>query len=136
MVDYARLSVTAKRLIDKNGRDLKLLKISDASKDSSKPWDGPVDIHNDTTDPILDEESIDLKGVFVPPGEASKFLGEATDTENFLLFSEQVVMVAPGEVDLREYSVVIDRDDRWGIEGIQVLRPADVTLLAFLGVKR
>ena len=51
-------------------------------------------------------------------------------------FTEQIIITAQGEYDLRAYTSDVDNGDRWGIIGLQVLRPGPTTLLAFVGVRR
>jgi hypothetical protein len=130
VVDYNRLAATALRLINKNGRSISFVKLNETPADSDRPWNGPV----------AGETTIDLKGVFVPPNTVRQFgltaLGEGTEWKDLVTFSEEIIIVAQGEVDLREYTKVVDRTERWGIIGMQVLRPGDVTLLAFVGVRR
>lgn len=131
MVDYVRLISTASRLITANGRSISFRKPSETPSDSNKPWNGPTD---------GDEIQLDLTGVFVPPNTVREFgisaLGEGTELKDLITFSQQIVITAPGENDLREYSSLVDRDDRWGILGMQVLRPGDLQILAFVGVRR
>ena len=131
MVNYARLATTAARLVKNNGRSITFVKISEVPADEDKPWNGPEE---DT------EETLLLDGVFVPPNTVRQFgltaLGEGTELEDLVSFSEQVIITVQGENDLRDYTSVIDRGERWGIVGLQVLRPGDTTLLAFVGVRR
>lgn len=130
MPDYTRLAATAQRLIQKNGRSIVFVKLDEASADPTQPWNGP-----DTS-----ETTLALNGVFVPPNTVRQFgisaLGEGTEFRDLVTFSEQIIITAQGDNDLREYTKVIDRDDRWGIIGLQVLRPGDINLLAFVGVRR
>jgi hypothetical protein len=131
VVDYARLAITASQLIQNNGRSITFVKLSETIADANKPWNGPD---------ADDESTLALNGVFVPPNTVRQFglsaLGEGTEFKDLIAFSEQIIITAQGENDLREYTSVIDRDDRWGIIGLQVLRPGDTTLLAFVGVRR
>lgn len=130
MPDYTRLAATAQRLIKNNGRSITFVKLDEASADPTQPWNGPS----------TNETTLALNGVFVPPNTVRQFglsaLGEGTEFKDLVTFSEQVIITAQGENDLREYTKVIDRSDRWGIIGLQVLRPGDTTLLAFVGVRR
>lgn len=131
MVDYNRLAATAVRLIKSNGREITFVKLNETAADSNKPWNGP-DSGSDAT--------LVLDGVFVPPNTVRQFglssLGEGTEFKDLIAFSEQVIITAQGENDLREFTSVVDRDDRWGIIGLQVLRPGDTSLIAFVGVRR
>lgn len=130
MPDYVKLAATAERLIRNNGRSITFVKLDETAADPSEPWNGPAS--NETT--------LALNGVFVPPNTVRQFglsaLGEGTEFRDLVTFSEQVIITAQGENDLREYTKVIDRSDRWGIIGLQVLRPGDTTLIAFVGVRR
>jgi len=131
VVDYVRLSQTAERLIKNNGRSISFVKLNENAANSSRPWKGP---------PTGGESTLALNGVFVPPNTVRQFgltaLGEGTEFKDLVTFSEQIIIVAQGETDLREYTSVIDGSVRWGIIGLQVLRPGDTTLLGFVGVRR
>lgn len=131
MVNYVRLVQTASRLIANNGRAIQFFKFNEIPNDSNQPWKGPA---------ISGEQTLELNGVFVPPNTVREFglsaLGEGTGFEDLITFSQQVIIVAQGENDLREYTTVIDRDQRWGIVGLQVLRPGNTTVLGFVGVRR
>lgn len=131
MVDYTRLATTAARLIKNNGRSITFVKLNETAGDANKPWNGPG---------AGGESTLALNGVFVPPNTVRQFglsaLGEGTEFKDLITFSEQVIITAQGDNDLREYTSVIDRSDRWGIIGLQVLRPGDTTLIAFVGVRR
>lgn len=131
MVDYARLATVASRLIKNNGRSVTFIKLNENASSSSKPWNGP---------PSGGETNLSLNGVFVPPNTVRQFgltaLGQGTEFQDLLAFSEQVIITAQGDNDLREYSSVMDNNVRWGIIGLQVLKPGDTSLIAFVGVRR
>lgn len=131
MVNYSRLATTAARLIQSNGRSITFCKLNETPTDPTKPWYGPGD---------GEETLLALNGVFVPPNTVRQFglsaLGEGTEFKDLIAFSEQVIITAQGDNDLREYTSVIDRNDRWGIIGLQVLRPGDDSIIAFVGVRR
>lgn len=133
MVDYVKLQNTAIRLIKSNGREITLVKLDETAADSAKPWQGPT-VVNDAS------ASLVTRGVFVPPNTVRQFglssLGEGTEIEGLLTHSEQVIIIAQGDVDVRDFSKVIDRGEEWGIIGYQVLRPGDLGILSFLGVRR
>lgn len=107
MPDYTRLAATAARLIKNNGRSITFVKLDETPADPTEPWNGPAS--SDTT--------LALNGVFVPPNTVRQFglsaLGEGTEFRDLVTFSEQVIITAQGENDLREYTKVIDRNDRW-----------------------
>lgn len=132
MVDYVKLSATALRLISKNGREINLVRKAQGAADPTKPWDGPTG-GTDTLTPI--------KAVFVPPNTVRQFgltaLGQGTEFMDLIAMSEQIVIVNPESLELKDYSAVIEADgSSWGIIGLQVLKPGPIQLLAFLGVRR
>lgn len=131
MVDYVKLQKTAIRLIKKNGREITLIGLNETAADPLKPWNGPV---------AGGEENLIVSGVFVPPNTVRQFgltaLGEGTEFMDLITLSEQVIIIAQGDIDIRTFTEVLDRNERWGIIGMQVLRPGDVTLLSFIGVRR
>lgn len=134
MVDYVRLSKTVDKLIKKNGRVINLLKIDQTPADVDKPWNGPADSPSPYT-------KLELSGVFVPPTSVREFglpaLGDGTDFNDLVLSSQQVVIVYPGENNLKDYISLEDTDGKvWGITGIQILKPGNTTMLGFIGVKR
>lgn len=130
MVDYVRLQATALRLINENGRAITLVRKSRTPADANEPWNGPTGM----------DTSLSLVGVFVPPNSVREFglpaLGEGTEYVDMLRFSQQIVIVAPQANDVRGYEIVRDRSVDWGILATQVLRPGDLTMLAFIGVRR
>lgn len=129
MVDYAKLAKTAERLVNVNGRVITLVRKSETAADPLKPWKGPQ----------AGETLLTMKGVFVPPNTVRQFgitsLGQGTEFVDMISFSEHIAIVFQGENDIREYTTLRDGVD-WNILGIQVLRPADINLLAFIGVRR
>ena len=135
MADYVKLLAVANRLINKNGRDIILKRNSRDKADPAKPWRGPGDVSSGFT-PL----AFSLRGVFVPPNTVREFgitsLGEGTLLQDLITVSQQIVIVAGQAFDFREFNILVDRNEDWGIQGMQVLRPGDITLLAFIGVRR
>ncbi|QDP61611.1 MAG: hypothetical protein Tp138OMZ00d2C19078261_72 [Prokaryotic dsDNA virus sp.] len=129
---YERMAATANRLITKRGRDLRLVRLDQDAGDTQRPWWGPGDNPN--------EQFLPLKGVFVPPGTVRQFglqsLGLGTEIEDMIAWSEQIIIVAQGENDLRLYKEVDDGGVRWGVVASQILKPGTTTLLGFIGVRR
>lgn len=127
---YTRLAATASRLITEKGRSINFVKQSETPADASKPWNGP----------IASETLLPLRGVFVPPNTVRQFgitaLGRGTEFEDMLAKSEQVVITNSGDNDLREYRTLRDGGVDWGIIGLQELKPGNIGLLAFVGVRR
>ena len=126
-----RLVSMAQRLINNNGRQITLVQFSDTPTDTSRPWKG-----RDEDDDI----KVQMIGVFVPPNTVRQFgllsLGAGTEWMDMIAKSEQIVIVSQGEIDLQEFTQVIDGTTKWGVLASQVLRPADRNLLGFIGVRR
>ena len=130
MVDYVKLAAVAERLVRQNGREITFVKKERTAADPSRPWKGPVD----------GEELLPLYGVFVPPNTVRQFglsaLGEGTEFVDLIAFSEQVAIVFPGENDLRQYTTIRDNGVNWNMIAMQLLQPAGIKLLAFVGTRR
>lgn len=133
-VDYDKLAATAKRLIAENGRDIILERIITTPADATKPWKGNNGVPG---------TPYETRGVFAPPAAVRQFglpsLGQGTEFQDFMSFSEQVCILFPDTNDLRDYVKVREADPgspKWGIVGYQLLRPAEVSVLAFLGLRR
>ncbi len=133
MVDYVRLASVAKRLVEANGRQIMFVRENETKADPLKPWEGPGE---EVTAPPTE---VPLYGVFVPPNTVRQFgvtaLGEGTEFEDVIAFSEQIAIVFPENNDLRTFTHIED-NGRWGIIGLQVLKPATTLLLAFVAVRR
>ncbi len=132
-INYTKLAATAKRLIEANGRKLIMLRPSEVAADTAKPWDGPA--------PATADTEFAISGVFVPPNTVRQFgltaLGTGHDfLEDLIQTSEQMCITFPGETDLAQFTHMKDGTVDWNVIGIQVLKPGNVTLLAFIGVKR
>lgn len=133
MVDFVKLAATSKRLIEANGRVVTFIRESETKADPLKPWEGPAD---EVSDPPT---SVDLSAVFVPPNTVRQFgvtaLGQGTEFDDVLAYTEQIAIVFPETNDLRVFTHVLD-DVRYGIIGLQVLKPATTQLLAFVAIRR
>lgn len=130
MVDYVKLAATAERLVRQSGRLITFVKKDRTPADPLKPWNGSID----------GEDLLDLSGVFVTPNQVRIFglsaLGDAVGFQDMVAFSEQLIITFPGENNLREYQTIRDGSVNWNVTAYQFLKPADVTLLAFIGVRR
>ena len=129
MVDYVRLAATAKRLVETNGRAITFVRPSEVPDDPNEPWGGSTGA----------ETTLPLFGVFVPPNTVRQFgltaLGQGTEFQDLISMSEQIAIVFPETTDLRQFTQV-DDGERWGIIGLQVLKPGPVQILAFVGLRR
>lgn len=133
MVDYVKLAATAKRLVEANGRQITFIREAETKADPLKPWEGPG------PEGAAPPTEVPLYGVFVPPNTVRQFgvtaLGEGTEFDDVIAYSEQIAIVFPETNDLRTFTHIED-NGRWGIIGLQVLKPADTLLLAFVAVRR
>lgn len=132
MVDYVRLQRTAERLITKNGRMITFLRPSRIPGDPAKPWNGP--------DRTGEMDELSLRAVFAPPNTVRQFgltaLGEGSDITDLFSFVQQIAIVFPGEHDLRQYTIIRDQGIDWNMIAFQLLQPADLKMVAFIGTRR
>lgn len=132
MVDYVRLGNTALRLVQKNGRGVRLHKLSATAGDPSMPWKGPTEANK-----IIDTQV--LSGVFVSP---SAFLGLRAQDDDLLKRYEQFLIVAPGPsytIDLSGYHLAQDDEPSsvlYRMEKVEKLRPGPLTMLYYFGLYR
>lgn len=134
MVDYNRLARTSERLITKNGRLITFKKPDPNAPpaDPQKPWNGP-----DPNAPMLE---LPLRAVFAPPNTVRQFgltaLGKGYEVEDLFAFVEQILILFPGENDVTEYPIVTDEGKDYNLVAYQLLRPANRSLVAFVGIRR
>lgn len=127
--DYSGLRATAQRLVENFGRPVTFVLFEDDPADPAKPWRGAADPRSPA------ESEIAGSAVAVPPSSASQ-LGLRVDHVDFVKRSDQI-LIAFAETDIEEYDEVLDSDGvRYKIEGVEKLRPAETTLLFFVGVRR
>lgn len=130
MVDAVKVIATAQRLIAKHGRAVTLLQLDSTPPDPSKPWNGPPDPR------ATPDDTLDLIAVFVEPSSAVR-LGLSAQESDLVKRSDQILIVSPGAAeDVRRFHEVIDTGESWKIEIVEILRPAEEILLAFIGVRR
>jgi len=127
-INYAALAITAQRLVTEAGRTVTLVRPSETPVDTTRPW-------NDKT---ADEDILVVPAVQLLPNSVRVFglsaLGEAGKLDGLLSVSELVYVVFAGESDLKQYTFVRDGQD-YGIMATQSLKPANITLLGFIGVR-
>jgi hypothetical protein len=133
MVDYVKLAGIAERLVNKSGRAVTLVRNPTTMADPMKPWKGPDFVDGE-------EITLDVKAVFVTPNQVRIFglsaLGDSTQFVDMVAVSEQIMILFPGENDIKQFQTVRDGTVNWNITAIQILKPADTTLLAFMGTRR
>lgn len=128
MPDYAALSATASRLITASGRLVTLRKLSASPADVAKPWNGPGE-------QTVSTQVVNVPAVFVPPGNSNS-LGLGVVDSELLKRAEQVALLSSPFEGLEEMNVMLDGTTSWKIEWVQVLKPADKTVLYVMGVTR
>ena len=130
-VDYAAVLATAQRLLTENGRSVTLVNFDSTPADPNRPWLGPATDPRDTPDSTLTLDAVAV----APSGVVN--LGLAFEADDLIKDAAEILICSPGaNVDLTVFEEVIDETVRWKIIGIQVLRPATITVLAFIGVER
>lgn len=125
--DYARLALKAKaQLLDK-GRLVTLQKLGNNPVDDYKPWAGG-------NNRFVVKEVQNVAAAFVPA--AGRDLGEYSIDSELLKRVEFLVMLSPVSDDLAEMHLLVDNGVTYKIDWMQTLRPANVTLLFYAGIKK
>jgi hypothetical protein len=131
VVDFVKLAATANKLVAKNGRSVVFNKLGKTPADPAFPWEGPADPRS----PI--QATVTARGSFVEPDNASR-LGFDAQTSELVKQSQQIMIVGQpttGET-LEDFDEVVDGAETWKITLVTKLKPADVTLLYFVGLKK
>lgn len=127
MADFVKLAATAKRLIDKSGRSVTLVKYGNAPQDSDQPWRGQKTYH---------EVEVTGKAVFVPKTQIITNFAEIVDgvqhEGEYALFAAD----DDGGYDLEGFDAIIDRGKAWRIGKTELIAPADKRVLYLFEVKR
>lgn len=125
-MDYLEIRDIAIQLITDAGRHIDIINLDKTPVDSAMPWKGPGVPTVATTTPVM--------AAFVPPGSG---LGVTVEDDELLKRTQQVAFIQPVVgTDLSEADEVLDTGVTWKILWMQVLRPADVTLLYIAGLAR
>ena len=131
MADYSAQIATAKRLIRLMGRQVTLELLSAGPADAAKPWRGPA-----AEDLVA--SSVQVYAAAVPPSGAAA-LGLSAKSNDMVKDLEQILIAEPGEDDpenLETYHRVLEGDVVWRILFVEKLRPAEQTILYFVGIGR
>lgn len=136
MPNYTKLAATAKRLIEKSGRDIILYKRSSTPADATKPWRGPTDATTATPPADPPTASTTVKAVFVEPSDSE--LGQLIEALELVKRrgSRFLVAATSTAVDLRQYEYIKDGDNIFSIEKVRFLKPGDVAILYDIEVKK
>lgn len=127
-MSHATLAATGKRLIAKNGRKIKVQRLSATAADSNKPWQG-------AGEPTSAQE-ISTVGAFIPH-TGLQDLGKYLDVDEELLKRcDQVVLIPGMATDLGQFNMVLDDSVKYSIEWVRALKPGTVTTLYAMGLRR
>lgn len=127
-MDMNKMAATALRLVNKNGRGIILQRL-DQAPNPAQPWKGPAN-------PSPEFLRLPVRAVVVSAGS---LLGARMVSDDLLRRVEKVAIVAPGpdmQDDLKVYGQVIDETVTWSAEWVEELKPADVRMLYYFGLKR
>lgn len=128
-LNYTKLQATAERLIRQSGRVVTFVQIDQFTDDPSKPWRG---VTADRESPTV---TLEKRAVFVEPN-TNIFLGETIKVDD-LLKNVNKIMVVDGVDNLDGFHEVVEDDgSRWRIEFIYRLRPGELTMVNYVGVRR
>lgn len=140
MADFVRAAATAKRLIEANGRAVDLVKINRTPDDGAKPWRGT----SSTPDELAGGLTIPgVKVAFVPVSgagfgramvDAAESLGAKLQQFGLLATDSLPSGVTPEDVEACDK--VRDGSDVWRIVVREHLKPADRSVLFYLGLAR
>lgn len=131
-MDYAAKLAKVKERISAKGRQITLSSLDPDSATPSKPWLGATD----PRDP-LNTDSTTIYAVNVPMSSASS-LGIRAEAVELYKDTQSVFIAEPGEdtpEDFDQYQIVIDGSQEFKITFIEKLKPADLTLLYYIGVR-
>lgn len=130
-IDYTNAAATAKRLIEQNGRDTIFHRLSRVKDDGALPWRGT------TTVRTTYDRSVTGKAVFVPPSSA-RDLGFTLTNEQLIAGVTQILIVAATSFPADDLSTFDEIEDgaKYKIERVDVLKPADISILYFIQVVR
>ena len=143
MVDFARSARTAKRLIEKSGRSVTLLRMNRTPLDSTKPWRASA------TQPHVSQGGAEITVImaFVQAigGEGRLGLGKvAFDSPLSLAVAhEEVGIIATNSIpagfsaaDVLQTDTVRDGDEIWKVVQRAELKPGPVSIMFALALTR
>lgn len=140
MVNFVAAQALAKKLIEANGRDITLIKLSEVPADTSKPWRGPTSAAvflPGTPDPtVVVKKGYTTKAVFVKSEtEMGMDFADATGTlvrNGELAFLIPAVDLEPEEVE--EFDSIDDGGRTWKIIDVDLLKPGPLRIMYVLKV--
>lgn len=132
-MNYAKIVLLAKRLIDANGRDISLHKLSATAADPLKPWRGPgVQTQTDT----INAKAVFAIGNTSIPTESRGLAFDWVDMDLLKVTRHVCLVAASGLPDLTDYKIINDGSAKnWNILWGQCLQPGTDRLLYVFGIK-
>ena len=132
-VTQIRLAKTAKKLIEKNGRSITIIKSKDTNTDATKPW-------RKNDNPWVGGTEVVVVGVFVNPKSASDLgTGESLVAGMLLDSRYKYVLIAedsaPGN-DYASFDYLKDGSDIWKIKHTEVLKPGEKVILHLMELEQ
>jgi hypothetical protein len=130
-INYETIANTARRLITENGRTIELVRLATQTELSSMPWGQNAS---------GGETYTEVPAIQVLPNAVRVFglsaLGDAGKLDQMFSVVELVYVIFAEELDLKSFTKVRDGNSIYQIEATQSLKPADTTLLGFIGVRK
>lgn len=128
-----RLAKTAKKLIEKNGRTLILIKSKETNTDPNKPW-------RKNDNPWVGGTEITVTGVFINPKSPTD-LGEGEALVAGILIDSRYkyVLIAEDSSPGNDYSLfdyIKDNNLIWKIQSTEKLKPGDKTILHLMRLEQ
>lgn len=139
MADHTEFLELAIELIEEEGREVTFGTLAGSTPDSDRPWKGGA------ASPALAAQTFTQYAVFLPDGTEGVLggggFGKSFMVDDLLKNAEQILLTYPaqgaGAEDFGKVTTVVDDDGlRWTITGMKELKPANLTVLYAMGVKR
>jgi len=131
-LDYIEIANIALTAVQEAGRSVTFRRLSRTVDDPAKPWRGAASPRATV------DASVTATAVVVSPGQGVA-LGLATEDSELVKRSQEIMIVALGATstdDLTTFDEVLDGTVLWKIQKVDKLKPANTTLLYFVGVSR
>ena len=131
-MDYAKLLATVKRLLKRNGKQITLSMLDDAAGATGKPW---LAVANPRDPDVVD--SIQVYAINLPVS-AGASMGIRTDSIELSKNIKSFYIAEPGTDtpdNFDQYQLLTDGSQELKIAFIEKLKPANTTLLYYIGVE-
>ncbi len=125
--DYSDFVTTAKEMIGEFGREISAVLMARGKPiNPDKPWLGNTEDQ---------EVSVKTNAVFV--GAVGGY-GQIISNDNLFQTSQQIALVAPPDTgeDLRKINQIIDDGEKWTVNVVKAVQPANDIILYYVGVSQ